>query len=140
MTTPASVSQIAGALQTAVETIPGLRTFDYLPDTFSPPVALVAIEEIEFHGAFAGGDVMHTFTVFVVVARTSDRAGYATLESYMSQDDSDPLSIPGAIEADPTLGGMASTTICRKASTPRSITINGSASYISVSFTVEVHA
>jgi hypothetical protein len=137
--THASVAAIAGALETALQTISGLRTAPYLPDTFTPPVALVAIEDVEYHGAFAGGDVVHTFTVFVIVARTSDRAGYETLEGYMSQPGSGAPSIAEAIEADPTLGGVVSTLKVTKAGKPLAVTVS-SASYISVQFEVEVHA
>ncbi len=137
MTTP-SVSTIAAALQTALETITGLRTAPYLSDTISPPVALVAIEEVEFHGAFAGGDVTHRFTVFVIVGRASDRAGLEALEAYMSQ--AGTLSIRAALEADPTLGGVVSSAYVSKSGPPASVAIGGTATYISVPFLVEVHA
>jgi mannose/fructose/N-acetylgalactosamine-specific phosphotransferase system component IIC len=98
----------------------------------------VAIDEHEFHGAFAGGDVVHTFTVFVIVGRSSDRAGMATMESFMSQ--SGDQSIRAAIEADPTLGGVVSTSLVSKSGPPTAIQIANGPAYISVPFAVEVHA
>src|ERR1035437_8784750 len=106
MASTPSVSDIAVALETALATIPGIQTFPYLPDTFTPPVALVEIDEVQYHGAFAGGNVTHTFTVFVIVSRVSDRAAGQAVQGFMSQaGPNSPNSVQGAIEADVTLGG-----------------------------------
>jgi hypothetical protein len=133
------VATIAAALQTALQSIDGLRTAPYLADTISPPVALVAVDEVAYHCAFAGGDVVHTFTVFVIVGRSSDRAGLQLAEAYMSQA-GNPQSISGAIEADRTLGGVVSTLKVTKSGPMSSLSINGQPTYISVPFAVEVHA
>lgn len=141
MTTP-SVADIAAAIETALETIPGLNTFAYLPDTFTPPAALVEIDTVEYHGAFKGGDVTHTFTVFLIVSRVSDRGAALALSSFMSQPGTNsPLSISGAIEADQTLGGVVSTSYVEKSGPPAPVTvIGGEVVYLSVPFTVIVHA
>lgn len=98
-----------------------------------------AIEEVEYHGAFAAGDVVHTFTLFVIVGRQSDRAGIAAMEAFMSQ--AGDTSIRAAIEADPTLGGVVSTSWVQKAGPPGSLQIGSSgAVYIHVPFSIEVHA
>lgn len=136
MTTP-SVGAIATALQAALQTVTGLRTAPYLSDTISPPVALVAIDTVDYHGALSNADVEHVFTVLVIVGRASDRAGLASMEDYMSQ--AGASSIRAALEQDLTLGGVVSTLIVRKSGPPTSVGING-AEYISVPFTVEVHA
>lgn len=136
MSTP-TVSEIAAAIQTRLETITGLRTAPFLADSISPPVALVAIEDVEYHGAFAGGDVVHTFTVYVIVGRASDRAGILAMEGYMSQ--AGATSIRGAIEADPTLAGVVGSAWVEKAGPPHELSING-AVYISLPFTVIAHA
>ena len=138
MSTP-SVSTIAAALQTSLNSISGLQTFAYLPDSFSPPVAMVSIETIEYHGAFASGNVTHTFSVLVIVSRASDRAGIQSLEDYMSQAGAN--SIRAAIEADPTLGGVVSTTYVERSGPPASVTLDQTAVvYQSCPFTVIVHA
>lgn len=133
------VATIAAALSTALESIDGLRTAPYLADSITPPVALVAIDTVDYHGAFAGGDVTHTFTVYLIVGRASDRAGIAALEAYMSQAGNDQ-SISGAIEADQTLGGVVSALKVTESGPPSAITIGGTATYISCPFKVEVHA
>lgn len=134
-----SVSDIAAALGNALGTIPGMRVVDYLADTISPPVALVAIDTVDYHGSFGNSDVdvEHLFTVYMVLPRASDRAGIALMESYMSQ--SGTSSIRAALEADQTLGGVVSTLLVTKSGPPASISING-AEYISLPFSVEVHA
>jgi hypothetical protein len=137
-TTP-SVRDVAEAIETALKQISGLRTAAYLSDSISPPVALVAIQTVEFHGAFQGGDVIHAFDVYLVLARSDDRAALQAMESYMSQ--AGPNSLRAAIEADPTLGGVVSSAFVEKAGPPRNLAIGtGGAVYILVPFTVQVHA
>lgn len=138
MNTP-SVQDIAAAIGTSLETIDGLRVIPYLADNFSTPCALVGIDEVEYHGAFAGGDVLHTFTVFVIVSRSSDRAGIELAECFMSQ--AGDSSIRAAFEADPTLGGVVSTSWVKKGGPMRPLSIGADgATYISIPFDVEVHA
>jgi hypothetical protein len=137
MTTP-SVSDIAAALTTALGAIPGLRTAAYLQDTITPPVALVAIERVNYHGAFAGGDVTHTYTVHLILDRNSDRAALAALEGYMSQ--AGATSVRAAIESDVTLGGVVAAATVTEAGPVSTLSINGTAAYVWLPFTVEVHA
>lgn len=138
MNTP-SVKDVATAIGNSLETIDGLRVIPYLADTFATPCALVAIEEVEFHGAFAGGDVIHTFTVLVLVSRASDRAGIELAECYMSQ--AGDSSIRAAFEADTTLGAVVSSAWVKKAGPMKSLAIGATgATYISVPFDIEVHA
>jgi hypothetical protein len=141
VTTP-SVQDIAEALETALKAIPGIRTFPYLPDTFTPPVALIHVDEVEYHGAFQGGDVTHAFTVFLVVGRADDRTAINALEGFMSQKgDNSPTSVQGAIEADQSLGGVVSTLVVEKSGPVAPITIPGSdVVYLAVPFAVTVHA
>lgn len=135
----ATIGLIASALEMALKTISGLRTTPYLPDTISPPVALVAIEDVTYHGAFGYSDVEHTFTIFLIVGRASDRAGIESMEGFMSNTGT--TSVRAALEADPTLGGVVSTLVVEKAGPPVSLNIGTSgAVYLSLPFTVLVHA
>lgn len=139
MSDTATIPEIADALETALKTINGLRTAPYLADSVTPPMALVAIEYVVYHGAFGYSDVVHTFTIFVVVGRSSDRAGLKAMEGFMSS--SGATSIRAALEADPTLGEVVSTLIVEKSGPPIQLAIGQSgALYISVPFTVTVHA
>jgi hypothetical protein len=137
VTATPGISTIAAAIETALKTIDGLRTAPYLSDSLTPPVALVAFEDIEYHGAFSGGNVVHTFTVFLVVARADVRSGILAMESYASQ--AGPQSFRAALESDPSLGGVVSSAWVQKAGPPTAISING-AEYISLPFTVIAHA
>lgn len=136
----ASVQEIAEALGDALQTIGGLRVVPYLGDSISPPVALIAIDNIDYHGAFGNGDREHTFTIFVIIGRASDRAGLQAMESYMSSAGSS--SIRQALEdLDCTLGDLVSDVIVQKSGPPSSIAIGTSGVvYLSLPFTVLVHA
>ncbi|MCU1494806.1 MAG: hypothetical protein JWO62_2570 [Acidimicrobiaceae bacterium] len=135
----ATVQQIAEALNTALEAIVGLRNAPYLTDSITPPVVLTAIEEVVYHGAFGYSDVEHTFTVFAIVGRASERAGIEAMEAYMSSTGTQ--SVRAALELDPTLGGVVSSLIVVKSGPPSSLAVGqGGAVYIAVPFTVLVHA
>lgn len=98
---------------------------------------MIAIDTVDYHGAFGNADVVHTFTVFLILSRVDDRAAIAAMEDYMSQAGTN--SIRAALEADLSLGGVVSTLVVTKSGPPASISINGNP-YISLPFTVEVHA
>lgn len=132
-----TVGEIATAIQTALTTIDGLRTTPFLSDSVNPPVAMVGIQDVDYHGAFSSGDVQHTFTVYLILSRASDRAGIQAMESYMSNDGAQ--SIRAAIEVDTTLGDVVDASQVTASGPPASISIGG-VPYISVPFTVVVHA
>jgi hypothetical protein len=136
-----SVEEIATALATALEAVPGLNTADYLSDRITPPVALVAIETVDYHGSFNGGDVVHEFSVHLIAGRTDTEAGIKTLEAFMSQGgSSSTTSIPAALEADRTLGGVVSSLKVTKGGPMTGLAIDGNPAYVWVPFSVEVHA
>lgn len=132
-----TVGQIATAIETALKTIDGLRTTPFLSDSVNPPVAMVGIQDIDYHGSFASGDIQHTFTIYLILRRASERAGLEAMENYMSNDGA--MSIRTALEADQTLGGVVDTSVLKSSGPPASIAIGG-VPYISVPFTVIVHA
>lgn len=133
----ADVTALANAIATTL-TAGGIRSTAYLADSFSVPCALVGIKESNFHEAF-GGYATFDFTVTLLVARPSDRAGIEAIEAYMSSTGTS--SIMAILEADGTLGGVADNTIVKKAGPMVGLTIGTSgAVYISVPFDVEVGA
>jgi hypothetical protein len=138
-TTP-DVTTIAEALCTALQTVPGLNAFAHLPDQFPTPVAVIGVDTVKYYGAFAGGDVLHNLTVFLIVGRVDVRSGLEKLNDYMSQA-GNTWSVQGAIEADRSLGGVVSTLKVTESGPPRNVPIGtGGAIYLLVPFTVEVHA
>src|ERR1017187_2820412 len=138
-----TVPQIAAALGAAVVAgvdTPAGQTMSYMPylsDTFTPPVVLAAIEEVEYHAAFARGNVPHSFTLFVVLSRVDDRSAIASMEAYMSAVG--PSSVCLALEADTSLGGVVQDVVVTKSGPPKALT-GGGAVYLALPFTVEVIA
>lgn len=134
---PATVGEIVAGLKTNLSTIAGLRCFDYVPDNWAAPCAVVLLESIDYQRAFAGGNPQHRMKVTVIVARTSERAAQSALDEYLSY--SGTKSIRTAISRDTTLGGKAQTLIVDRADNLRMIA-QGDANYLAVDFSVLVHA
>jgi hypothetical protein len=133
----ATVSAAAAGLKTALVTIKGLRVYDFLPDAVSVPMATVMIEQVNYHGAFQGGDPIYRFNVMVLVARTSERTAQSKLDAYVSYGGDE--SVRAAIEADKTLGGVVQTLIIDSTSNIQVVQIN-EATYLGIDFSVAVHA
>jgi hypothetical protein len=133
----ATVSEVAAGLKTNLSQIPGLRVLDYVPDQLNPPTAFVAIDNVTFHRAFAGGDPVYGFNVNVVVSRADSRTAQAALDGFLSFDGT--TSIRAAIEADMTLAGAAQTCVVESAGNISALTI-GDVAYLTVEFKVTVHA
>ena len=133
---PATVSQVATGLATRLATISGLRTSAYQPEQLNPPFAFPTLNRIEYHRAFAGGDVVMDWTVNVIVGRYVDRNSFAILDDYLSY--SGAKSVRAAIEGDPTLGGVCSTLIVRSGADITSLDAGG-AQFLVIQMQVEVH-
>lgn len=134
---PATVSQVADGIKTRLATITGLRTFSYQPDQVNPPVAFPILEQIEYHGAMAGGNVRMRFNVMVIVGRYLDRVAHSNLDGYLSYDGA--TSLRAAIEGDRTLGGVCQTLIMDSGLSVGTLTV-AEAEFLSVSFSLLVHA
>jgi hypothetical protein len=133
----ATVTETTAGLKDRLSAIPGLRTFDHVPDSIPVPMATVGVEDITFHRSFSGGDPVYTFTISVIVARADERSAQRALDGYVSWDGQ--TSVRAAIEADKTLNGTVQTLIVESASNIRVIQAN-EATYLAVDFTVVVHA
>lgn len=133
----ATPSQIKDGLKAAIETISGLRAYDYQPDQVNPPFAFATLEEITYHGAMGAGNIVNRFTVSVVVQRASERAAQDKLDGYLAYDGSQ--SVRAAIESDPTLGGVVKTLIVTGATSITNIDANDT-TYLTVDFQVIVYA
>jgi hypothetical protein len=133
---PATVSQVADGLKARLATISGLRTFSYQPEQENPPFGYPQINNINYHRAYGGGDVVMDWTVFVIVGRYLDRTAHAQLDDYLSYSGS--KSIRAAIEGDLTLGGVCSTLIVRSGADITSLDAGG-AQFLVIQMQVEVH-
>jgi hypothetical protein len=133
----ATVSEATAGLKGQIAQIPGLRVVDYLPDQINPPTAVVTVDEVTYHQAFAGGDPTYQMTVSVIVARASERVAQQKLDAFLSYCGTQ--SVRAAVEADMSLGGAVQQAFVQRASNIQIININ-EVIYLAVDFTVIVHA
>ena len=117
---PTSVRQ---GLTTALDTITGLRCFDYVPDSLAPPAAVVEPLEITYGMSMttSGIDYYKGF-ILVIVGRMSDRSSQDRLDAYLTSTGAS--SVVAAIESDRTLGGACFTCQVTEA-LPRSVVVSG---------------
>lgn len=133
---PATITSAAEGLRAQLTTVTGLRVYDHIADSFQPPAAMVAIETVDYHQAFRGGDSVYTFRISLLVARTDDRTAQRKLDEFLSY--SGDKSIRQAIEADPTLGGRVEASVVTSGGNVAAIQVN-EATYLGVDFDVTVH-
>jgi hypothetical protein len=100
-------SQVRDGLKTRLLTISGLRAYDLIPDTVTPPAAVVGQLDFTFDIDNARGLDQAQVDVLVIVQRFSERSGQDLLDTYLSG--SGATSIKAAIEGDRTLGGTVNT-------------------------------
>lgn len=100
-------SQVRDGLKTRLETISGLRVYDLIPDTVTPPAAVVGQLDFTFDIDNARGLDQAQVDVLVIVQRFSERSGQNLLDLYLSGTGTS--SIKTAIEGDRTLGGVVNT-------------------------------
>jgi hypothetical protein len=100
-------SQVRDGLKTRLETISGLRSYDLIPDTVTPPAAVVGQLDFTFDIDNARGLDQAQVDVLVIVQRFSERSGQNLLDTYLAG--SGTSSIKAAIEGDRTLGGVVNT-------------------------------
>jgi hypothetical protein len=133
---PASVSGVAIGLQARLATISGLRAYSTQPEQLNPPFAFPILQQIEFHRAMGGGDVVMTWGITAITGRWTDRTAHDLLDGYLSY--SGASSIRAALEADLTLGGVCQTLIVSSAANITALTV-ADAQFLQVQFTVSVH-
>ncbi len=100
-------SQVRDGLKTRLLTISGLRAYDLIPDTVTPPAAVVGQLDFTFDIDNARGLDQAQVDVLVIVQRFSERSGQDLLDAYLAG--SGAGSIKAAIEGDRTLGGAVNT-------------------------------
>lgn len=109
-------------LGNALGTITNLRVFDYVPDSLTPPAAVVEPLEVDFHDAMQNGLDQYRAFVLVIVGRMSDRSSQARLDGYLTS--SGATSVKAALETDRTLGGACSSLVVLNAR-PREVVVSG---------------
>jgi hypothetical protein len=104
MATPA-LPQLMDALAARLDSI-GLRASAESPGSINPPAAIVGVPPIpEYRAAFGRGTVyLRGWPITVLTSAKVDRIGQRALATYASW--TGDKSVPLALEADPTLGGL----------------------------------
>lgn len=110
---PAAIASLRAGLATQLATIPGLRVYAYVPDTPNLPSAVVRLVRVSYDSTLSRGSDEFEFLITMVVGRADDRVAQTSVETYLAGTGSS--SVKTAIEADPTLGGVALNTRVQEA-------------------------
>ena len=102
-----NINGVRDALKSNLQTIPGLRVYDQIPDVVVPPCAIVGQLDFTFDIDNARGLDQASVDIFVLVQRFSERTGQDKLDNFLAG--SGTGSIKTALESDRTLGGLVDT-------------------------------
>lgn len=92
------INAVMDQIGTQLDTISGLRVYDYLADSVAPPAAIVYFpQELEFDQTYGRGMDRLTLPILVVVGRVSDRASRDKLVAYANGSGSS--SIKAVVES-----------------------------------------
>ena len=131
-------STVRTNLKTALQTITGLRVFDYVPDSTNVPTnnafAIVGQLSMNYDYTLNRGFDSATCNIIVIVGRMSEKDGQSRLDGLLQSSGS--TSIKAAVEADKTLGGAIQTLRVVSAS-PGTIT-SANIDYLSYQYQVEL--
>jgi len=131
-----SISLIRKGLGTNLGTIRGLRVAETIPDNPSPPIAVIALGNVTYNGAFDGGLTIYNFTVSVIVGRVAERDAQRKLDQYT---DAGSRSVKTAIESDRQLNGAAFDVRLSSLDSYGAISL-GEQTYLAAEYSVQVYA
>lgn len=136
-----SITLIRNGLGANLRTLTGLRVAETIPDSFSPPIAIVSLNSVQYNGAFntssAQGLTTYNFVVSVIVGKVAERVAQSRLDAFVSTGTS---SVKKAIESDRTLGGAAFDCVVSEMTNIGAVLLSGDVSYLAADFTVVVYA
>jgi len=107
-----NLAGVRTGLKTALETIDGLRVYDFEVDLPVFPAAVVRFPETINVPAVLGGGWDYTIPITLLLERGSAQATDDLLETLLAEDGD--RSIVAAIHADPTLGGACDSAAVRE--------------------------
>lgn len=131
-----SIADIRNGLGANLSTIRGLRVAETIPDNPSPPIAVIALGNVVYDGAFQGGLVTYNFTVSVIVGRVAEREAQRRLDAFISTGAG---SFKVAVESDKSLGGAAYDVRVSEMTNVGAVQI-GDATYLACDFAVAVYS
>ena len=100
-----SIRAVRQGIADNLSAIPGLRAVPTVPDSPNPPIATVIPVSVAYDSDFGPDISEYQFTVALLVGRVDERSAQNALDDYC--DATGDRSVKAAIEADPTLGGVA---------------------------------
>ena len=106
-----------------------------MPDSVSPPCAVVDLQSVSYDQSFGNGLELLTFTITVIAQRFDTAANQALLDDLISG----AASVRALIAGDLTLGGSCATCQLTQMSEYGLISANET-DYIGANFTLEVYA
>jgi hypothetical protein len=98
-----TISELRTAIATTLSGITGLRTSAFVPDTVSPPIAIIEPNSIKFDVSMGRGLDELNFKVTVIVGRATDRSAQSQIDAFCSSAGS--TSVKQVLESNRTLGG-----------------------------------
>ena len=102
----ASIKALRDGIKTRLAAVTGIYTHDTIPDDVYPPAAIVGFPTaVRYDFAMRTPVSRYTFPVRVIAGRTTERESQDKIDDLCSPDGA--LSIRAAVDADPTLGGVA---------------------------------
>jgi hypothetical protein len=131
-----SIAEIRAGLAANIATISGLRVADTIPDNPSPPVSIIALNNISYDLDFNRGMTLYNFTVTLVVGRVAERDAQRKLDAYAGNGE---RSIKTAVQSDRQLGGSAFDVRLSEMSSLGALNL-GEQTYLAADFAVQVFA
>jgi hypothetical protein len=131
-----SIADIRAGLAKNIATISGLRVAAEIPDNPSPPIAVVALNNISYDLDFNRGMTLYNFTVTLVVGRVAERDAQRKLDAYAGNGE---RSIKTAVQSDRTLGGSAFDVRLSDMNTIGALNL-GEQTYLAADFAIQVYA
>ena len=136
-----SITDIRAGIGANLRTLTGLRVAETIPDSFSPPIAIISLSSVQYNGAFntksVQGLTTYNFTVSVIVGKVAERVAQNRLDAYISTGEQ---SVKKAIEVDRQLGGAAFDCVVSEMTNVGAVLLSGDVSYLAADFTVTVYA
>jgi hypothetical protein len=131
-----AIAEIRAGLAANIATISGLRVAAEIPDNPSPPIAVIALNNISYDLAMARGTTLYNFTVTLIVGRVAERDAQRKLDAYAGDGE---RSIKTAVQSDRTLGGAAFDCRLSEMSTLGALNL-GESIFLAADFAIQVYA
>jgi hypothetical protein len=132
-----AIAEIRAGLAANIATISsGLRVAAEIPDNPSPPIAVIALNNVSYDLDFNRGMTLYNFTVTLIVGRVAERDAQRKLDAYAGNGE---RSIKTAVESDRQLGGSAFDVRLSEMSTLGALNL-GEQTYLAADFAVQVYA